>query len=418
MQRDRTVETGKRSWRSRAIERGIMLSIILLGGVARVEAETFTFHYGEGDRYRILSTVNEDVYVDRVLSHRSEILNRIAVTVTSAENGSGTHEASFVTSETSSGGAGQAFRWSREYPSVFTRDALGHYTIAEGYYMPVVRNVPVFPDRDLEQGDTWVADGEEVHDFRDSFGLAEPYRVPFSANYRYLGERQRDGKTYPAFSVSYRIFHEAPIPGGSVSLWPSRLIGASDQLVFWDRDLGQPAAYSETFRFIVELSNGRTIEYRGSAKAEFVEAVPMQKKVVEDQVRDAVEDLGIQGASVASDDRGVTISLEDIKFQPDSATLLPVEKAKIENIARILALYPDRDVLVTGHTALAGTAEGRQRLSTERAGSVADYLITLGARTRERILVKGVGAEFPIADNATPEGMKKNRRVEITLLEN
>jgi len=87
-------------------------------------------------------------------------------------------------------------------------------------------------------------------------------------------------------------------------------------------------------------------------------------------------------------------------------------------IAEILKRYPDRDILVGGHTALAGTAEGRQKLSEERAAAVAEYLIDRGARTDTQIVVRGYGAEKPLADNSTEAGREKNRRVEITILEN
>ncbi len=47
-----------------------------------------------------------------------------------------------------------------------------------------------------------------------------------------------------------------------------------------------------------------------------------------------------------------------------------------------------------------------------------ECLIANGVRTADRIVVQGYGAEKPLADNRTQEGMRKNRRVEITILEN
>jgi outer membrane protein OmpA-like peptidoglycan-associated protein len=117
-------------------------------------------------------------------------------------------------------------------------------------------------------------------------------------------------------------------------------------------------------------------------------------------------------------DEGITISLENIQFQPDSAVLLAVEKEKLDKIGEILEGFADRDILVGGHTALAGSAAGRMKLSQERAGAVADYLISRGVRTASHVVVRGYGAERPVADNRTAEGMRRNRRVEITLLEN
>ncbi|HUX12396.1 MAG TPA: OmpA family protein, partial [Spirochaetia bacterium] len=121
---------------------------------------------------------------------------------------------------------------------------------------------------------------------------------------------------------------------------------------------------------------------------------------------------------VKADERGVTISIENIQFLADSSVLTDSEKLKIQHIADILKKYPDRDLLITGYTALAGTEQGRQKLSEERAAAVGQYLLDSGARTREQMSYRGMGARNPVADNSTEAGMRKNRRVEITLMEN
>ncbi|HUI69251.1 MAG TPA: OmpA family protein, partial [Spirochaetia bacterium] len=107
-------------------------------------------------------------------------------------------------------------------------------------------------------------------------------------------------------------------------------------------------------------------------------------------------------------------------FPPNSDSLLPPEQEKVQRIAEILKKYPDRDIAVTGHTARASgyTEEDYQTLSDQRARAVADYLLSLGARAAEQITVRGMGDRVPIADNSTDDGRRKNRRVEITILEN
>ena len=104
-----------------------------------------------------------------------------------------------------------------------------------------------------------------------------------------------------------------------------------------------------------------------------------------------------------------------ISFGPSEAGS---EKDKLDRIGAILKRYSDRDILVTGHTALAGSPGGRQTLSEDRAAAVGSYLISAGVRSKERMVYRGFGAEVPVADNATEEGRRKNRRVEITILEN
>jgi len=386
-------------------------------------AEVFRHEYREGEKYRIVSTVKEDVYIDRRLSHRAEILNRIAVEVTGTQSGAGTHRATFQTSERATGVRGSSFQWAREYESVFTRDAAGRYSIGKEYWMPVVRDVPVFPEGDVAVGDGWSAAGEEVHDFRVSVGISEPYRIPIQARYRFVGERTTSieglaGKTFPAVTVDYRIFDEPPRPLRGGKVWPVRIMGASDQVVYWDREHGRAAAYEERFRMVFELSNGTVVEYRGAAEALIVESTPMDRTTVAAEIARDIERMNIPDAAVRVTDEGVAISLEDIRFQPDSAILLASERGKLDRIADILKKHSGRDILVGGHTALAGTEQGRAKLSQERAAAVAEYLIGKGARDADRVVVRGYGATKPLADNAAEDGRKKNRRVEITLLEN
>jgi outer membrane protein OmpA-like peptidoglycan-associated protein len=378
-------------------------------------AETFEFKHAAGNKYRILSVVEEDVYIDRRFSHRTKILNRVSVEISDAEGETARHNAVFSTSEQVLEGD-SSFRWNEEYISVFGRDRLGHLTIEPEYYMPVVRNMPVFPDRDLREGERWSAPGYEVHDFRKAFGIEQPYRIPFEANYTFLGYREWKGKTYPVFSASYRIFYEPQAVSGRI--WPRRIMGASDQIVFWDSEAGQAVAYGESFRMVFELSNGMTVEYRGRAEAEIIESEIMNKEDLFQDIIDEIEKLGIDDVSVRVGDEGIVLNLENIQFPPDSAFLMESEKVKLDKIGEILRQFAGRDILVGGHTALAGTAEGRMKLSTDRAAAVANYLISKGVREPSHVVVRGYGAERPIADNRTTDGAQRNRRVEIILLEN
>lgn len=381
-------------------------------------AEKFVFKYQKGDKYRFLSTVDEYVYLNRRLDHHAEIVNRIAFEVSDAKDGSGRIIGNFKTSEREAG-TNAGYVVNTDYDSDFWRDPFGIYDIDDKYFMPVVRNVPVFPDKDLRVGDTWTSPGEEKHDFRHPpYGIPEPYRLPFNAQYEYQGEKPWEGKNLPSFKVSYTIFYEPPVPDRFDRVYPVRIMGYSEQYVFWDRVSGQPYAYHERFKMIFDMSSGNTYEFNGTAKSVLIEAKTMDRAKVEKDVQADIKRLAIPDATVRQDAKGVVISLEDIKFQADSAVLLDSEKQKLDKLGQILQKYADRDLLITGHTALAGTEAGRQKLSEDRAASVADYLRQRGVRTADRMLLKGKGATEPIADNSTEAGMKRNRRVEIMILEN
>ena len=82
-----------------------------------------------------------------------------------------------------------------------------------------------------------------------------------------------------------------------------------------------------------------------------------------------------------------------------------------------MAAYPDNDILVSGHTAKSRGGKDPQQLSEARAQTVADYLIGLGVKDRYHIFTQGFGDTKPVAPNSTKEGMAKNRRVEITIMD-
>jgi outer membrane protein OmpA-like peptidoglycan-associated protein len=344
------------------------------------------------------------------------------VEVTGVKDGKGEHKAVFQSSErivydsASRTQAASGFYWTREYESVFERDKLGYLTIDPKYYMPVVRNVPVFPDRELKVLDSWRAEGYEVHDFRDSLGIQEPYRIPFVANYVYTGQREWKGKSYPAFSVSYKIASRPQAAQGRI--YPMRIMGDFDQIVYWDHSLGQAVAYEESFRLTFEMSDKRKIEFRGTAQAEFIEAEVMNREQLAAEIEKEIDRLKIPDVVVRVVDEGISLSLENVQFYADSDRMLPGEQEKLERIAAILKRYSDRDIIISGHAALAGARDYLQRLSQERARAVADYFLANNVRTADRMVIRGYGADMPIADNKTEEGMRKNRRVEITILEN
>jgi outer membrane protein OmpA-like peptidoglycan-associated protein len=376
----------------------------------------FAYSYVKGDKFRALSTVDEDVYVNRRFANSAQILNRIAYEIADAasDGSSGKLRGTFETSTKAKGGS--AYMIDESYDSEFTRDRLGRYSIDPKYYMPVVRDVPTFPDRELAPGESWNAPGEEREDFRRDFGIPDPYAIPIDVRYRFEGPTTRDGKALLLVSASYTIFTRPKEPSAYTDVFPVQIAGYSDQKIYWDPELGQPAAYEEKFDFVFDWSDGTSVEYRGSAQSKVVEAVLMDRQSLKAEIEKAVE--GMANVSVAATDEGVTISIEDIQFEADSAKLKASEIAKVSRIAELLKRYPDRDIIVAGHSAAAGYAAGRKKLSEERAAAVAERLAALGARAPDRVRAVGYGDERPIADNATEAGRARNRRVEITILEN
>jgi OOP family OmpA-OmpF porin len=71
-------------------------------------------------------------------------------------------------------------------------------------------------------------------------------------------------------------------------------------------------------------------------------------------------------------------------------------------------------VTITGHTDNVGSEEYNLALSRFRAENVKKYLVEQYGVNPQRLDVQGAGPAQPVADNDTPEGRQRNRRVAIS----
>jgi outer membrane protein OmpA-like peptidoglycan-associated protein len=105
-----------------------------------------------------------------------------------------------------------------------------------------------------------------------------------------------------------------------------------------------------------------------------------------------------------------------IEFEFDKATLLSSSLPILDEVVDILLRHPDLKIRIEGHTCTLGAADYNQQLSAARAASVTTYLASRGVDAR-RLSSVGYGLTKPIADNATDEGRRKNRRVQFEIIE-
>jgi outer membrane protein OmpA-like peptidoglycan-associated protein len=147
------------------------------------------------------------------------------------------------------------------------------------------------------------------------------------------------------------------------------------------------------------------------------EGAQKRRERMAQEIRGELNAEGVADTTVRVVDEGVTLALNNIQFLPDGTELTETERIKIMRIAEILNRYSGRKILVAGHTARAGTEEGRLEVSAHRAQAVTDFLVFLDSRKPEEIIVRGYGAEQPLGDDETAEGQALNRRVEITILD-
>jgi outer membrane protein OmpA-like peptidoglycan-associated protein len=193
-------------------------------------------------------------------------------------------------------------------------------------------------------------------------------------------------------------------------------------------------ALAEANRAIEEVQRSRTeaeaavlaaqdelarIESERIALAASVSALEVQSAELEREKADLSARLQgalSQVADTKETARGMIVSLPDILFDTNEATLKNEARVVIAKLAGILLILPELNLRVEGHTDSTGSAEYNQRLSERRAISVRDFLAQQGIGG-QRMVAVGYGLARPVADNETREGRAKNRRVELVIAE-
>lgn len=386
--------------------------------------DIFRFKYQKDDKHKITSLIDQKVYLDGDLHHETGMTKRGSMEITGFKDGKAQIERSWYISENVREKK-DAASWTAEYHVSYLQDDLGNQDIHQDYYMPLLRQVPRFPNRPVRLGETWKDEAFEVHDFRYYFNIDQSVQIKFTVYYTYAKVKDIDGKRHAEIEIEYHYNHNLSEELQKGKLYPKRLTGSSKQLLLWNIDDGRPLSTQEEFSFLMDLSNGQSWDFNGKRNTAFkLKRIQKAKEEVAREIQQEISQMKdeeggdqMENIEVKTEESGITISVENIRFMPNSDELIPAEKQKLKKIGDILKKFPDRDILITGHTALAGTFRDRKELSTQRAMSVARFFTEEGVRRREQMIVKGLGAQKPVADNSTAEGRARNRRVEITLVD-
>ncbi len=299
----------------------------------------------------------------------------------------------------------------------YLKDTQGRMKINSNNSFLTYRNVPFFPDNDLKPGDQWTLPGLEVQDLFNDKTISE---FPLKVKYTFLGYEKLNNKNCAKFKYE----HEVDITNSNqykIDRRIRRVIGSSETIMYFDNENGTRVKeiYKRDYGFILldSYNNLYTAEFIDSGERNWYQVELMDKDKIVDDIKKQLDDEKIEDATVEKDEKGVKIQLENLHFFADSSMLLPEEKSRLDKVSKILKNYLDKGIMIIGHTTDKGTEKNRQKLSIERSKVIADYLIDKEAINLNKSSFGGKGGTEPIADNTTEEGMKRNRRVEIFILE-
>jgi outer membrane protein OmpA-like peptidoglycan-associated protein len=168
-------------------------------------------------------------------------------------------------------------------------------------------------------------------------------------------------------------------------------------------------ARSDVLRATLDLERGLQDDLRRDLAQLRAEA-----KTRQDELYAALSQMEGKFASIHRDARGTIVSLADILFDFDKATLRRDVEFNLVKIATILNQFGEMGILIEGHTDSIGTEEYNLGLSKRRAQAVFQFLISQDVN-ESRLSWEGYGEGRPVADNESEEGRQRNRRVDLVI---
>ena len=164
-----------------------------------------------------------------------------------------------------------------------------------------------------------------------------------------------------------------------------------------DRPASAPAASTETGAVApavapVALPNGKTVELAPNT-------LPYD----------------VQAYLASQDPAPQTFRFERLNFDTGEAKIRSEDREDLNNLARVLAAYPNARIRIVGYTDASGGELPNQQLAYERARSVAKALADKDIDENRIEAVSG-GEDNPVASNQSPQGRFENRRTELIVL--
>lgn len=147
-----------------------------------------------------------------------------------------------------------------------------------------------------------------------------------------------------------------------------------------------------------------------------------EQRKLQEQIQRRFEQL----ASVFTRDEAVVLRRGDdiivrmgLNFDSGSAVIKPEYFGLLRKIQTAIDVFPDSNVEIQGHTDSFGADESNLALSERRADAVRQYLMAnIGALGATTVSAVGYGETVPLANNETPEGRARNRRIDLLIRPN
>lgn len=120
-------------------------------------------------------------------------------------------------------------------------------------------------------------------------------------------------------------------------------------------------------------------------------------------------------ARVTREGNSLILRLVGLSFASGSTEIAPEYHALLQKVAEAALVFPRSQIVIEGHTDSYGSDTTNMSLSRDRAGAVSSYLADAFGIPSFRTSAVGYGETQPIANNETPQGRERNRRIDIRI---
>ncbi|OQY33380.1 MAG: hypothetical protein B6241_08130 [Spirochaetaceae bacterium 4572_59] len=387
------------------------------------EGDGVHFSFEPGAKYRVIEKFNLSQYKNGRYSGHVYRENRGIYE--SQDSGDGLYRISgrvYELEETAKDGFKVAAALRNQNDTSFTSSDRG-FMLVSGTDWPRLRSFPSFPEEAVFPGDKWEAGLEMIVSSPDGNNKAV---LPLYCEYTFKGSDVWEGRPVYVIEAQYAARYRQGRSREADSFLKN-LTGKHVLALLIDQETREFLLMKDIMEEEYLYTDGSSLREKGFLLTfykgiELLDRKGLTRKVEEslsESLKKTYEERGEdlkEQISLVEKEEGLALNLNNLHFKPDQAVLLSWDVPLLDTLADILKSVTDRTFLVKGHTADVGTMASQIDLSQLRAKTIVDELSSRGIDA-DRFLYSGVGGLEPLGDNNTDEGRKKNRRVEILILE-
>ncbi len=256
--------------------------------------------------------------------------------------------------------------------------------------------------------------GKEIN----TSGYDVAYKISTDGKYAYFSSDREGGKGgYDIYRVT---LPKEAMPENNVLTVKGKVTDENlkplDAKLLWynlgaNTNAGELTSDPESGSYIIILPNGTNYSYFAE-RTGFYSVSNNIDLSGQNEFRELTVDIVMQSVQSL---QNTSIVLNNIYFDFDKSDLQQDSFVELDRVVKFLNDNPDVKIEISAHTDSKGSDDYNLSLSQKRAESVVAFLAGAGIDPA-RLIAKGYGESVPIGDNNTEEGMAKNRRVEMKVL--